>query len=420
MKLTDRQKAMLDGERGEPCRVAMDMLCAIGEIYDADGLIPIRSAHCAGLSLRSHGVAGMEWAEDMARQGASVVVPTTMNVIGVDRSRDLGLPQDWTHYQVRIGQAYEAMGCIGTSSCTPYYFGFLPRYGEHIAWAESSAVVYTNSILGARDNREGGPSAWAAGITGFTPNYGFHLPENRRGDILFKVTTELAHIADYGALGNYVGSIVGEKIPVFEGLGDPSMEEMVYFGAAQASAGSVAMFHAIGITPEAPDLQTAFGGKRYETIWLGRAELEQGYANLISGKDRKVDYVALGCPHASINQLRQIADILRGQTVRDGVVLWIHTSVAIKGLARELGYLETIENAGGVVTQDLCTILSCPEALGFRTLATNSAKMAFYAPGSSKMDVWYGSLEQCLDAAVTGEWSGSEASGVAAGSAPFH
>lgn len=405
MKLTDEQARMLSGEQGEPVQVAMEMLTALGEIYGAEKLIPIKSAHCAGLSLKSHGEAGMKWAEDMASKGARTAVPTTMNVIGVDRSRELGLPAEWVEHQLRIQRAYEAMGCYGTSSCVPYYYSFLPRFGEHIAWAESSAVVFTNSVLGARDNREGGPSAWAAAMTGFTPYYGLHLTENRRGDILFKVTAELKGLADYGALGNYVGKLIGEKIPVFEGLSPCKTEELVCLGAAMASAGSVAMFHAIGLTPEAKTAEDAFQGwEGYETVELGRRELERGYSNLTCGKSRNVDYVALGCPHCSLNQVKQIAELLEGRRVKEGVTLWVHTNTAVKAMAQELGLAGRIEQAGGVLTQDLCTILSIPEALGFQTLATNSAKMAFYAPGGNGMSVWYGDEQACVEAAVSGQW----------------
>lgn len=406
MYLTDTQKKMLDGEQGEPVQVAMEMLCALGEIYGAENLIPIKSAHCAGLSLKSHGIAGMHWVEDMARKGAKVTVPTTMNVIGVDRSRDLGLPADWVAHQLRIEKGYEAMGCLGTSSCVPYYYSFLPKFGEHIAWAESSAVVFTNSVLGARDNREGGPSAWAAGITGYTPNYGLHLDKNRKGDILFKITTELNGIADYGAVGNYVGKLTGEKIPVFENLGHPTTEELVYLGAALASAGGVALFHAIGLTPEAPDKETVFGNKIYEVVEIGKKELEQGYANLTTAKSRDVDFVALGCPHCNLKQVTEIAKMLEGKKVKDGVTMWIHTNMAVKAMAQNLGIQKIIEDAGAVLTQDLCVVLSNPEVLGFKTLATHSPKMAFYAPGGNGLDVWYGSEKECIEAAVTGRWNG--------------
>ncbi|MBQ6315567.1 MAG: aconitase X catalytic domain-containing protein [Mogibacterium sp.] len=407
MKLNDDQKMMLDGGRGEGARIAMEMIVAIANVYGAEDLIPIKSAHCAGLSLKSHGLAGMRWVEDMAAKGARVVVPTTMNVVGVDRSRDLGLPKDWVEPQMRIEKGYEAMGCFGTSSCVPYYYSFLPKFGEHIAWAESSAVVFTNSVLGARDNREGGPSAWAAGVTGYTPNYGFHLDENRRGGIRFDITCDINGIADYGAMGNFIGKMVGEKIPVLVGLDKfkPTTEELVYMGAAMASAGGVAMFHAVGVTPEAPTVEAAFGGiKDYDTVEFGKKELEQGYHNLTCGKSRDVDFVAIGCPHMSLNQVRQIAEMLDGKHIKDDVTMWVHTNMAIKAMARELGYLQKIEDAGAVLTQDLCVVLSCPEVLGFHTLATQSPKMAFYAPGNNGFDVWYGSEEKCVKAALTGRW----------------
>ena len=405
MHLTDTEKRMRDGELGEPVRTAMEILMALGEIYGAEKLIPIRSAHVAGLSLKSHGLAGTEWAEDMAKRGARVCIPTTMNVIGVDRSRDLHLPEAWVKDQLRIEAAYERMGCFGTSSCVPYYFGFVPRFQEHIAWAESSAVVFTNSVLGARDNREGGPSALASGLTGRSPLYGLHLEENRKGDVLFKVSVPLTNLADYGALGSYVGRIIGTRVPVFERIQEPSIEDLVYLGAGLASSGGVAIFHAVGVTPEAPTIESAFGGKKYEILEITAKELEEGKQKLMSAKDRKVDYVAIGCPHCSLNQLKELATLLQGRSVNKETTLWVHTNVAIKYLAKQLGYVQVIEDAGAVVTQDLCTILGNPEALGFKTLATNSPKMAFYAPGSNGLDVWYGSVEQCIEAAVHGSWN---------------
>jgi predicted aconitase len=405
MHLTDAEKRMRDGELGEPGRTAMEILIALGEIYGSEKLIPVRSAHVAGLSLKSHGVAGMEWAEDMARKGARICAPTTMNVIGVDRSRNLHLPEAWVRDQLRIEGAYEQMGCFGTSTCVPYYCGFVPRYREHIAWSESSAVVFVNSVLGARDNREGGPSALASGLTGRTPLYGLHLDENRKGDVLFKISVPLRDLADYGALGSYVGRIIGTRVPVFEGIQGPSIEDLVYLGAALASSGSVAMFHAVGVTPEAPTVESAFGGRKYEVVEITAGEIEQGRQKLTSAKDRKVDYVAIGCPHCSLNQLKELATLLKGRRVSKETTLWVHTNVPMKHLAMQLGYVQGIEEAGGVVTQDLCTILGNPEALGFKTLATNSPKMAFYAPGSNGFHVWYGSVKQCIEAAVQGSWN---------------
>jgi predicted aconitase len=404
MQLTDSEKRMANGEQGEPVRMAMQILSALGEIYGAEKLMPVRSAHVAGLSLKSHGVAGMEWAEDLVKKDAKIRIPTTMNVIGVDRSQDLKLPQEWTTNQLRIGNAYMNMGCYGTLSCVPYYCGFLPRFGEHIAWSESSAVVFTNSVLGARDNREGGPSALASALTGLTPLYGLHLDANRKGDVLFKVSADLRDEADYGALGIYVGKIIGAGIPVLEGLQGPRLEDLVYLGAALAASGGVALFHAVGVTPEAPTVKAAFGDKRYETVEITDREIEDGKQMLTSAKSSKVDYVAVGCPHFSLNQIKSVADLLHGRKLRAGVTFWVHTNVAIKQLAVQLGYVRAIEESGALVTQDLCTVLGNPEALGFQTLATNSPKMAFYAPGSNNFAVWYGGIEQCVKAAISGYW----------------
>lgn len=404
MKLTDEEKRILDGSKGKPYAMAMEMLTALGEIYGAEKFVPVGSAHCAGLSLKSHGIAGAEWAEDMAKDGARVCVPTTMNVVGVDRSRDLGLPKDWSFNQLRIENAYEGMGCYGTSSCVPYYQGFVPRLGENIAWAESSAVVFTNSVLGARDNREGGPSALAAGLLGRTPLYGLHLDANRKGKYLFTVKAKLQDLSDYGALGSYVGRIVGTDIPVFDGLDHPAIEELVYLGAALASSGSVAMFHAVGVTPEAPTLAAALGPNKPENILITDKEIAEGKRLLTSAKDTRVDFVACGCPHFSLRQIREVAGLLAGRKVSKDVTFWIHTNVALKAVATQLGYAKVIEEAGAVLTQDLCVVLSVPEALGFKTLATNSPKMAFYAPGGNQLMTWYGSLRQCVEAAVTGVW----------------
>lgn len=405
MRLDDNDKRMLDGEAGPVCRMAMEMLVALGKIYGAEKLIPVRSAHVAGLSYRSHGDAGMEWIEQVASQGSRVVIPTTMNVIGVDRSRDLGLPKDWCERQLRINDGYAATGCFPTSSCVPYLYGFVPRFGEHIAWAESSAVVFSNSYLGARDNREGGPSAFAAALTGRTPFYGLHLDENRRAGLRVVVTAPIRDLADVGAMGAFVGKYVGTRIPAFRGLRPLTLEEHVYLGAALASSGGVAMYHVEGQTPDALFRNGDIYTSDCEEIELGQAQLEEGYAKLTSNTDRHVDYVAIGCPHLTLNQVAEVAALLEGKKVKPGVTMWVHTNLAVKGMAKQLGYMDIIERSGAVLTQDLCTILSIPEALGLHSLATNSAKMAFYAPGSNRLATWFGSLRNCVDAAVTGMWN---------------
>lgn len=406
MQLTEKEKAMLGGEYGEPTRMFMSMLVTLGEIYDAARMVPVQSAHASGLSVRTLGEAGTQWAEDLAENGAKVCVPTSMNVIGIDRTRSLGLSSDWIDRQVRIMKAYEKMGCYVTSSCVPYYQGFLPRFREHIAWGESSAVVFTNSVLGARNNREGGPSTLASAVTGRTPLFGMHLDENRKGTLICKVEAALDDISDFGALGAFAASRVGAGIPIFDGLPQPQLEKLVSLSASLASSGSVAMFHMVGVTPEAPCLEAALGGNKAETVVFGPKELAEYKNKMSSNRNREVDFVALGCPHCSINQLAEIARLLEGKKISGKVRLWVQTNVSVRGLAKQLGYVDIIEKAGGIVTQDLCVVLSRPEDLGFKSLATNSAKMAFYAPGSNKIPTWYGKLEYCIEAALASIWPG--------------
>ena len=405
MYLTDEEKRMLNGECGEPLRFAMEMLSTLGEINDAEKLIPIKYAHIAGLSFKTHGIAGMEWAEDLANMGARVVVPTTYNVSAVDRSRDLGQPEYWVTHQLRIGKAYEKMGAYGTSSCTPYFYGYAPLLGESVAWAESSAVTYCNSVLGGRDNREGGPSALAAALVGKTPDYGMHRKENRYGDVLYKITVAIETYADYGALATYVGKQINSKIPVFDGLTNrPTAEQLVSLSCGLATVSNSTMFHAVGITPEAPTLEAAFGDKKYETIEFGKEELAEGYRMLQHGKNRNVDYVAIGCPHANIEQIKEVAELLDGKKVKDGVIFLLHTNVPTKAMAKQFGYYDIIEKAGAKVTQDFCTPLGDPEDFGVKVMATDSSRAAFYGPHNNGFDVWFGTAAQCVDAAIKGHW----------------
>lgn len=405
MFLTNEEKRMLNGEYGEPLRFAMEMLSTLGEINDAEKMIPVKYAHVAGLSFKTHGIAGMKWAEELADQGAKVVIPTTYNVSAVDRSRDLGQPEYWVTHQLRIGKAYERMGVYGTSSCVPYCYGFVPLLGESVAWAESSAVAFCNSVLGARDNREGGPSALAAGLTGRTPNYGMHRKENRYGDVLYKITVPIKTYADYGAMATYVGKQINALKPVFTGLENPTQADLISLSCGLATVSNSTMFHAVGITPEAPDLVTAFGGKTsYETIEFGPKELKTGYEMLHHGNNRDVDYVAIGCPHANLEQIQEVAELLDGKTVKDGVIFLVHTNIQTKAMAQQVGYYDIIEKAGAKVTQDFCTPLGDPEDFGVKVMATDSSRCAFYGPHNNGFDVWFGTAAQCVEAAVTGRW----------------
>ena len=402
MFLTDEEKRMLEGEYGYGAQLGMKILVSLGKVFEAEKMIPIKHAHVAGTGFKTSGEVGVKWLEDLVAKGAKVRIPTTLNCIGVDRATDLGYPKEKFDWQIRINKAYEAMGCLSINTCTPYWCGYVPRLGESVSWSESSAVVYVNSVLGARDNREGSQSSFAAALTGKTPYYGLHLSENRRGQVLVKIIDQPKCYSEYSAIGAFVGKTIIDKIPVFEGLPVPRNEELSTLGAAMACTGGVAMFHAIGYTPEAPTKEAAFGGNAYDTIEITRKEIEEGYQIATRSTTREVDLVILGCPHLSIQQIKEIADKLKGKKVKDGVALWLQSNAFVKGMSKQLGYTDIIEKAGGVITQDACTCLSYPELAGYKSMACNSAKVSFYTPGSNGINIRCGDLDQCIEAAVTG------------------
>ncbi|MDI6884562.1 MAG: aconitase X catalytic domain-containing protein, partial [Hadesarchaea archaeon] len=277
---------MLAGEQGEVLERMFRLLVRLGDIYGADRMIPVGSVQVAGVSYKSIGDPGLEFLEDMAGKGAKVRVPTTLNPPGMDLEdwRELGFPEDFAEKQLRIMEAFKRMGIMMTATCTPYLVGNLPRFGEHIAWSESSAVSFANSVLGARTNREGGPSALAAAICGVTPNYGLHLDEKRKPNFLVKVSAELNDTADFGALGYHVGKIVKDGIPYFKGIKHGGTDQLKALGAAMAASGAVALYHIEGITPEARLFETM----GLETIEVGDKEIQETYKTLNTGKSADI------------------------------------------------------------------------------------------------------------------------------------
>lgn len=409
MYLTKEEELMLKGKSGSAIQEAMEILVAIGDIYGAERMIDISSAHLSSVAYTSSGDTGCRFLERLIERGASFKVITTLNPHSIehDRWRELGFPQDFAEKQLRTTKAYDRLGALGTYTCTPYLVGNLPRFGEHIAWAESSALSFANSVLGARTNREGALSALAAGIVGKTPLYGYHLDENRGGKILVKVEADLKGTSDYSALGYTVGEKTENKIPVFANLPhDLKTFELKALCAALAVSGSVAMCHVVGVTPEAPTLEEAFkGGEAEETLTIDQAELERTYVERCTkaaGAD--VDWVVIGCPHCTYDELKEIARLLKGKKVREDVKLWVCTSTPIETVARRAGYVNDIENAGGTAMCSYCPAVTVAKPFGFKTMASNSAKAAFYGFGVVGVDVLFGTLNDCINAAVTGRW----------------
>jgi predicted aconitase len=386
----------------------MEIIVALGQIYGAADLVPVQSVQVAGVSYKNLGDAGLEFLREWAGQGARAVVHTTLNPAGMDMLRwaEHGIPQSFARPQQAVVDAFGQMGIELTLTCTPYYVGNRPVFGDHLAWSESSAVSFANSVLGARTNREGGPSALAAAFTGRTARYGLHLDENRRATHLVDVRCPVSSLADLGALGARVGKWVQGGVPCFRNLSldwaaHPE-DVLKSLGAAMAASGAVGLYHIEGITPEADSPDTSSAVRERLTV----DDLQAGY-ELLDGPLDRIDFVSLGCPHASLDELHEIASWLDGKRVQ--TLLWVTVAGAVRDEAERLGYVGQIEGAGGLVVADTCLVVAPVQALNVHSLATNSAKAALYARSYSGLDTRFGSTAQCLEAAITGMWKGEGA-----------
>ena len=408
---------MLAGEEGPGVQKAMEIVTALGRIYGASDLVPVASVQIAGVSYKNLGEAGVEFLLDWADQGAQVRVPTMLNPMGMesDRWQAMGISADFAEPQLEAIRAFTRMGAIPTLTCTPYLLKYAPQRGEHLAWAESSAVIFANSVIGARTNREGGPSALAAAIVGKTARYGLHLNAERRATHLVEVRCPIQNVADFGALGYLVGTAIDAGIPYFSNLAEqlPPLPEDVTLGgdagdrlktmgAAMAAYGNIALYHIGDYTPEALDAgDNLMPPPGSPCIVID--SLDEAYNFIDRHQDvRQIDLVTIGCPHASYNELQQIADYLAGRRLK--ARLWVTTARLTRERAEADGFVQLIEATGGQVVADTCTVVAPIQTLGIRTMATNGAKTACYAPTHSQVAVRYGSLERCLEAAVSGEW----------------
>ncbi|KAA0015001.1 MAG: DUF521 domain-containing protein [Thermoplasmata archaeon] len=388
MHLTPEQEKMLEGEHGEMIAKMMRLLVRLGDVYNASKMIPVASVQVAGVSYKSIGDAGLEFLQDIARE-ARVKVLTFLNPAGMDLEnwREMGIDEGFAKKQAAIIEAFKKMGIVISATCTPYLAGNLPRYRQHIAWSESSAVSFANSVIGARTNREGGPSALAAAITGFTPYYGLHLDENRQSNVIVEVKAELKTSTDFAAMGHYVGREVKKGIPYFKGIKNADVDDLKGLGAAIAASGAIALYHAEGITPEAKEVNI----EGLEKIEFGEEEKRETYERLNTGEEE--DIIIFGCPHASLKEIIKISKLVEGRKARKP--FWICTSRAVKEIAERMELDEKISKAGGKIVADTCMVVSPIEKL-FSTTAVNSAKAAHYLPGFCKQKVIFKSMEELL------------------------
>jgi predicted aconitase len=377
MHLTPEEHALLAGDRGPSAQKAMQILATLGRIYGAERMLPVSSVQIAGVSYDNLGEAGLAWLDEMAAGGGKAQVFTTLNPAGMDVENyaALGISEAFAVSQRRVLDAFAAMGVITTCSCTPYLFGNLPRFSEHIAWSESSAVCYANAVLGARTNREGGPSALAAALTGRTPAYGYHLDANRQPTLHVQVDAHLHDTPDFGALGKTIGDRLqlGKtgRVPYITGVEEASLENLKSFCASIATFGGVALFHIPGITPEA-----ALHSPPAEQIAISQHDLDTARSSLTSADPDQIDFLSLGCPHLTLREIQHIAQALAGKQVTRE--FWITTSRPVKGMADRMGYTATIEAAGAKFATDTCCVVA-PIKGRFSALGTDSAKACYYA-----------------------------------------
>jgi predicted aconitase len=408
MNLSDEEHAMLNGEYGPGVQKAMEIITALGKIYGADDLVSVASVQVAGVSYKNLGDAGLDFLADWTAQGARVRVPTTLNPAGLDLEswRDIGFDAEFAEKQQRVIDAFAGMGIRTTCTCTPYLIGNTPQQGQHIAWAESSAVSFANSVLGARTNREGGPSALAAAITGRTARYGLHLAQNRRAHMTVEVRCAVESFSDFGALGTIVGKRARNRIPYFTNLPlprgltlpDPRAYDLLKtLGASMAASGAVALYHIEGVTPEASP-NVVMPNAEHMVV----EDLSEGYQMLNSDDGRTIDLVWMGCPHASREELAHIVELLRGRRIQ--VPLWVTMARSVRDEAKQAGLVDQLEAAGGKIIADTCLVVAPVNTLGFHRIATPSGKGAYYVPTHSGISVRYGSVEACVEAAITGEW----------------
>ncbi len=424
MRLSDEEKAMLAGAQGEPRQWAIKHQCEVGAFFDAEDLVPVAQAHIMAdpESLGEHGVAFLE---SLARHDAKarrVAVPTITDPRGVDfrMVKKLGQQQWMADLEGRSIAAFEALGVLMTNTCINYQTIMPPVLGEHMAYGDTGVVIYSNSVLGARSNFEGGPSALAAALTGRTPRYGFHLDRNRRGTQRFAVDFAPRDWSDWGALGGLIGRMAGSywAVPVIEGIsGAPGSDALKHFGAAMASFGSIGLFHMVGVTPEARNASDPWDGKAPEPRLITRAELDKFFAGYSSSSNSssssgssgssgdKVDVVVFSAPQLSLIEMSVLADLLDGRRVNASTTLLAVTSPENKSAADRMGLTARIEASGALMLSGVCFYQSyareMAEANGWRRLATNSAKLVNIIGGYG-YDPTLASMEACVEAAVSG------------------
>ena len=386
MLLEREDEEILAGEQGETRQKMLELLVALGKVFGAERLVPIKSAQVSGASYKTIGEYGLQWLRTLDSQA---VVPAVLNPIGMPRLRweEMGIKRDFAEKQQAVIAAYARLGIALECTCTPYYLRET-AYGDHLAWSESSAVSYANSVIGARTNREGGPSALAAALVGKTPCYGLHLKENRRPQVIIRVQADTRDwtTAHFGALGYHAGKLVGNRIPFFSGI-VPDNDQLKALGAAMAATGAVALYHVEGVTPEAVRVPYDLTG--LEAIPVESADVLQLF------RECEIEAVALGCPHCSPRELATIARLLEGKIVTKP--LYVFAAQGVIDACTE--HVEVIESSGARVFADTCMVVS-PVMEQYGAIMVNSGKALAYVPDMCGAVSRIGTTEACISVAT--------------------
>ena len=411
MELSAEERAILAGGRGEAARRALQYQIEVGRFWSAQRFVRVTNVHMMG-DIEVMGDGGLAWLREEARLGARCAVPTTTNARCIDFAHCERLGQDAAEAlkEREIIACLRRMDAVTTDTCINYQTVYQPHLGEHVAWGDTGTVIYANSVFGARSNFESGPAALAAAITGRTPEYGFHLDVHRRGTFSVRLDAALEDLADWGAAGKLVGEAHQDyfAVPVFHGYRRaPSSDELKHLGAAMASYGSIAMFHFVGVTPEAPSLEAALRGKpAAESLAISDADIERVYRGYALGEgDARL--VVFSGPQQSLLEMKRLADLFRGREVKAGASCFVTTNSVVLAQARELGYAQALEAAGVIILQGVCfyilqNLAPMRRANGWTNMVSNSAKIVNIV-GAHRFNTILRRTAECVEIACTGK-----------------
>ncbi|HUI23462.1 MAG TPA: aconitase X catalytic domain-containing protein [Nitrososphaerales archaeon] len=398
MHLDSVQERILRGDFGEAKQFAIEIASKVGDSVGADRLVPIKSAHVLAHYSSLHD-AGVEVLERFANSGGKFAVPTSVDPASIDLQhwRSFGISEDYARQQFRLCDAYAKMGGMRCWTCVQYQVCNFPKEGETVAWAESSAVVFANSVLGSRSNKITAGMDIACAVLGLTPRFGMLLDENRRAGVSFRLNLKGLTDLDYRSIGFFIGRNSGPRVPVLVGLpGSVTSDQIKHLGAGAAAAGPVTMIHFPGITPGSGTVSEASGGERVEEIEITRSSLSNVEADLNQTSELP-DLVAFGVPHLSVNELGELARMIEGRKLKAGINMYAYTSSQAYEMAERTGISKTIEQAGGRISQSTDAEISPLRALGFGSVLTNSAKLAEIVSSEGEIRVGYASQKDIIE-----------------------